>query len=393
MTDNQGIAAVTRVIAYFAETAILPAVPEAKVTQLRPEQPPPGAGEEPRLNVYLVQIAPNATLRSQDMPTRGPNGELVSIPQAALDLRYLFSYFGPSEKAQLMLGALEVALHEQPVLSPALIEQALAHEEALSACGLQSQSPPVRLTPSTVTLEELSRFWSGFLQTPYTLSTLYLAGPVILSSALTPGAYGLVQDVGVLRTDMPPALAALDPVAFAPGAPVAVGGRGVEAGQWALLDGHWAPIEAHAGSSPAFALPAGVAAGVREVVLGELTPGGAAPRPIPGSPSRTLVVRPALEQVLAEEEPPQITITLAPSVQPGQRVEVSLLAMSSPEGGQRPSATLSTVASEQSDTLTIPLPDGALPAGSYLALVAVDGVSSLPVVEDGRATRPTVLLG
>ena len=393
MTDSQGIAAVTRVVAYFAETAILPAVPDAKVTQLRPEQPPPGAGEEPRLNVYLVQIAPNATLRSQDMPTRGPDGELVSVPQAALDLRYLFSYFGPSEKAQLMLGALEVALHEQPVLSRALIERALAHEETLSSCGLQSQSPPVRLTPSTVSLEELSRFWSGFLQTPYTLSTLYLAGPVILSSALTPGAYGLVQDVGLLRTAMPPTLAALDPVAFAAGTPVAVAGRGVAAGQWAQVDGHWAQIEAQAGSAPAFALPAGVAAGVREVVLGELPPGGATPRPIPGSPSRTLVVRPALRKIVAEEEDRRITIALAPPVQPGQLVEVSLLAMSSPEGDPPPSATLPVVASSRSDTLTVPLPDGALPAGSYLALVAVDGVSSLPVVEGGRATRPTVLLG
>jgi hypothetical protein len=184
----------------------------------------------------------------------------------------------------------------------------------------------------------------------------------------------------------------LDAVTFAPAASVAVRGRGVAAGQWARVDGHWTPIES-VGGSPAFALPAAVAAGASDVVLGSLPPGGVTPQPIPGSPARTLVVRPVLEEIVASEDDERVRITLAPPAQPGQRLELSLLAMSSPDEGPPPSASLSVVAESHGETLTIPLPAGGLAAGRYLAIVAVDGVSSLPVIEDGQAIRPTVLLG
>jgi hypothetical protein len=393
VTSHQGIAAVTRAIAYFAGALVRSAVPEATVTLDRPEQPPAGSRDDPRLNLYLVQVAPDPTLRSQDLPTRGAGGELVAVPQVGLDLRYLFSYFGPSPKAQLMLGAIELALHEQPVLSPALIEHAFAGDPELLACGLQTQSPPVRITPSTVSLEDLSRFWSGFFQMPYTLSTMYQAGPLILSSALTPGAYGPVQHVGLAAAGMPPTLAALGTVTYAPATPVAVRGRGVRAGQWARVGGHWAPIEPGVDSALAFALPTAVAAGTVEVLLGELPSDGGTPQPISGTPERTLVVRPVLERVATVGEDERVTITLAPPLQPGQHVEVSLLAMALSGEGTPPSATLSIVAGSHSRTLTLPLPPGLLSAGLYLAIVAVDGVSSLPIVEDGHAIRPTVLLG
>ena len=210
-------------------------------------------------------------MRSADLPVRAANGQLITPPQVALRLRYLFSFFGPTAAAQLMLGAAEIALREHAVLDAALIVQALAGHPELAGCGLENQAPPVAVTPSTVTLEELSRFWSGFLQAPYTLSTLYEASVVLLTSALPGTGPGLPVLTVELDLDFglpAPELGEFAPVTFASGASIAVAGTGVQAGQFLQIGDAWVPIEATAAGTLSARLPANARAGVTVVRLG-----------------------------------------------------------------------------------------------------------------------------
>ena len=186
MTNFRGIAAVTQTLSYVAGNAARAVVPDAAVTVTPPEQQAAGARDAPRLNVYLVQVAPDPVRRNADLPMRNNQGRLVSVPTVALNLRYMLSFFGATARAHLMLGAVEVALHEYAILDAATIELALAGHPDLQGSGLETQVPPVRVVPSPTTLEELSRFWSGFFQMPYTLSTLFEASTVLLQADATP---------------------------------------------------------------------------------------------------------------------------------------------------------------------------------------------------------------
>lgn len=114
MTTYKGIAAVTQTLGYFASATIRSVVPEASVTLARPEEPAAGSAHEPRLNIYLVQVTPEPTMRSNDLPTRDDRGNLISVPMAPVNLRYLLSFFGSSEKAHLMLGATELLSASAP---------------------------------------------------------------------------------------------------------------------------------------------------------------------------------------------------------------------------------------------------------------------------------------
>ena len=70
MTTYQGIAAVTQTLSYLVGNAVRSVLPEATVTLSPPEVQPAAARDVPRLNIYLVQVLPEPTMRSADLPMR-----------------------------------------------------------------------------------------------------------------------------------------------------------------------------------------------------------------------------------------------------------------------------------------------------------------------------------
>jgi hypothetical protein len=387
VTNYKGIAAVTQTLAYLAGAAVLEVVPEARVTMTRPEESPAGSANEPRLNVYLVQVLPEPTMRSNDLPTRDQEGNLVSVPQAPVNLRYLLSFFGPSEKAHLMLGAVEVVLRTRALLDPALITQALAGHPELADSGLQAQVPPVRIVPSMVSLEDLARFWSGFLQMPYTVSTVYEAMTVVLSSTATPVAALPVAQVGVIAGALPPQLDPLPTVQFraaGPAAVVPVTGSGLAADQFLQVGGTWVPL-VPAASGFEVTLPSIVTAGAQTVGLG--TSG----RPIAGSDPQVLRIRPEVVQARADAATRTVMIDLAPPVAAGQSVVLSLVGSSRGVDPTSDSAQVPLTPATTTSSLTFPVPAG-LGTGDYLTMIEVDGVSTLPTMVGGIYAQPAVSL-
>jgi hypothetical protein len=187
MSDTRAIAAVTLTLRHRLQHALLGT--GAGVSVARPGAA--GNGQpSPSVNLFLYQTTPNAAWRNDDLPTRRPDGRLVRRPQAALDLHYLLSFYGEDKTfvPQQLLGRVTRTLHASPVLSRALVAEALAAaavDADLSATDLPDSDLAdavelVRITPAVLSLEELSKLWSIFFQTPYALSAAYQASVVLV---------------------------------------------------------------------------------------------------------------------------------------------------------------------------------------------------------------------
>ena len=145
----------------------------------------PGDGETARkVQLYLYQVSPNAALRNDDLPTRGPDGKLVNRPQAALDLHYLLAFYGGQQtlEPERMLGAVARNLHARPLLSRQAIQDAISSHPELSGSNLADAIERVRFTPAAISLDELSKLWSVFFQTPHALSIVYHANVVLIEA-------------------------------------------------------------------------------------------------------------------------------------------------------------------------------------------------------------------
>jgi hypothetical protein len=144
------------------------------VSSLAPDVVPiDGDGAVPRLNLFLYQVTPNAAWRNVDLPSRDASGRRVSNPPLALDLHYLLTAYGIAElQAEVLLGYGMQLLHENPVLSRAAIRTALNPSpvsgallpsvyQALRSADLAEQVEMLKITPSAMNSEEMSRLWSA----------------------------------------------------------------------------------------------------------------------------------------------------------------------------------------------------------------------------------------
>jgi hypothetical protein len=386
MTDYRGVAVATQALSHIAYRAIHAVIDEAEVTVNRPEEQPAASRDTPRLNIYLIQVGVEGTMRNSDLPTRDANGRLMTVPDVPLTLRYLLSYFGPFETAHVMLGAIEVAFHESPVLEPAAIVESVANHRHLKGSGLDQQRPPVRIIPSTISLEELSRFWSGFFQVPYTLSTVHELSPVILSSQGTPSPALPVRHTGTSAGGMPPQLDPLPTVTYADDLAVPVSGPGVAPGQLVGIDDTWVPIDATSEGTLSFEMPQGTPPGSHTVRLGSDSSTGAAPAPLPGTNTQTLQVRPQVTDVTFDRASRTVTVSLGNDVVPGQRVELSLMGT----GDQARAFSVGTTITTRTNEVEFTVP--ATRRGKYLAILTVDGVPSELGDDGSHYSEPAVAL-
>jgi hypothetical protein len=179
VSNHLAFANVTAALRDVLAAAATQAVPAAVATIERPDNL---KDDSPRVNLFLLQVTPNAAWRNADLPTRRPDGTPGRQPQAAFDLHYVLSFYGSDKdfEPQRLLGSVASALHAQPVLSPEILRGAA--KDTLASSDLAEQVDQVRLTPTSFNLEELSRVWSVFYQVPYKLSVAYQAAVVLVES-------------------------------------------------------------------------------------------------------------------------------------------------------------------------------------------------------------------
>jgi Pvc16 N-terminal domain len=190
MSNFRSIATVTATMQRVLQSAVQADVPGATVSTVRPAEGSNTNLPTTGVNIFLYQVSHNAHRGNADLPTRRGDGELVQRPQAALDLHYLLSFYGDdlALEPQRLLGSAVAFFHSQPQLTRAQIRTAVADSTKpfLANSDLADQVDLVRFTPLSMSLEELSRLWSVFLQVHYTLSVTYKASLVLVEPQLTP---------------------------------------------------------------------------------------------------------------------------------------------------------------------------------------------------------------
>jgi hypothetical protein len=161
---------------------------DATVSALSPDRIPSGADERAQLNLFLYLVTPHQGLRAD---ARGSlRGAL------ALDLHYLLTAYGAQDfQTEILLGHAIQLLHETPVLERDRIRETLktishtrdrrvvgAARAALGASPLADEVERLKIEPTFLGTEEMSKLWSA-LQARYRPSATYRVSAVIMNGS------------------------------------------------------------------------------------------------------------------------------------------------------------------------------------------------------------------
>lgn len=390
MSNHLAVATVTRTLTHVLNTVVSAGVLGATATALRPDGPPAGAGQAPRVNVFLYQLTPNGAFRGSDLPTRDGGGGFTQRPVAAVDLHYLLTFYGsePALEPQRVLGTVARFLHAQPTLRRDDITAAIAASPPLAGSDLASQQERVRITPVSLSLEDLSKLWSVFFQVPYAVSAAYMASVVLLEADATPGEALPVRHVRpVVSPAAAPRIDNIEPThaTLTPGLRVKITGEHLVGPSTRYLFGGQPGTLVVAESTAAHAvveLPVGVRPGLVPLTVvdeGSLGPGHVASQ----SNVVVLALPPAVPTIsfVPGAGTAHFKVTVAPAIAADQVAELLLTA---PAGGgsfvlaRRPPATAGTL---------LVFPTAPLPPGAYPYRLRVDGADT-PLTFDTASADP-----
>ncbi|GAB4578149.1 MAG: DUF4255 domain-containing protein [Anaerolineales bacterium] len=192
MSDSLAIAAVTTTLRNLLISGLNADLAGTTVTTRPLDRAREGiAGNQ--VNLFLYHAQPNAAWRNMDIPWKLKPGETGHSP-LPLTLHYLITaFYGEDEDGvdtttdanfilgtHRLLGRAMSVLHDHPLLDAAGIHSTLPPDDQLN--HPYNQVERVRLTPQPLSLDEISKLWSGF-QSQYRLSMAYEASVVLLESS------------------------------------------------------------------------------------------------------------------------------------------------------------------------------------------------------------------
>ncbi len=413
MTAELAIATATTALGQMLQEAVGAAISGATVTKVRPTA---GGAGLPSLgvNVFLYQVAPNAAARALDTPTRDASGDTRRKPATGLNLHYLLSFYGNDAlmEPQRLLGVVVGTLHSRPLLTRKLIRDTIANPQFgfLAGSDLAEQAELVRFTPEPMTLDELSKLWSVFFQTPYNLSAAYQGSVVMVESDETPSPALPVRtrNLYVLPINRPSIDRAVD--AANPSAPVVTGsviaiignnlvGRTtvVRIGGVTIAPGNTEPERIELAVPTA--LPTDLRAGALGVVVEHPVDMGTPPVPHTGLSSNVAplvlhprVTSPSVFGVTGTGSNPRdatVRVPVSPTVGASQRVELLL----NETTATAPKAYSFAAVERPADADSLDIPVTAVKAATYLLRLRVDGADSpLDLDPASPAFGPTVTI-
>jgi hypothetical protein len=414
---------VSATLAYMLRDPVQADVSGAEVWTDRPPGDA-GAPAGPEVRIFLYGVQPNAAWRNNDLPTRSSNGDLVQRPQAALDLQYLLTFYGDERalEPQRLLGSVVRELHARPLLSRDEIRRMVAEEVntdpsfPLATTDLADQSELVRFTPLSLDIDEMSKLWSVFFQTPYRLSVAYQASVVLVSPDDTTRPSLPVRErhiaVTTIRrptiTRVESAAGILEPVTS--GTQIRILGsqlRGEITTVWFGPERVDPPLANVGEREIRVDVPAAVRAGLTGVRVEHRMLLGDPPteRAAGASNIAPLILRPrirlvagnyavAVAGVVADGDlrSGDLTVTIDPAVGKRQRVVAHLNQLDPPVGAAPASYSFADesrdIDGDPDETDTLAIPFAGVLTGTYLVRIQVDGAES-PLDRDTDMTSPT----
>jgi hypothetical protein len=181
MSNALAIAAVTATLEAILGNGVHldPDLNDTALTALPPDKAR-GSLTSNQLNIFLYQILPSAAWRNMDVPQLIKPGE-TGIPPLALTLHYLMTAFGrENDNSQPfdhhLMGSAMSILYDHALLGPDEIKLAFPGSD------LERQVERVRITLQPLSIEEISKLWTGFA-TQYRLSVGYEISVALIDSA------------------------------------------------------------------------------------------------------------------------------------------------------------------------------------------------------------------
>lgn len=403
MSDHRAIAAVTATLKAIIQEAASAAVSQSEV-RLGAPTAKLADGTVPTVNLFLFRTTPNAAMRNAHLPTHRADGSARARAQTALDLHYILTFYGSPAKfePERLCGAVCLALEERPVLTPAMIESALAAAAALENLPMLEQSDladalsRVRIAPATVTLEEMTKIWSIFFQVPYGLSAAYVCSHVVVESDERFALALPVARADVLAGPISGfALSWAGPDAGGPGPVVAGGslhlaGKGLgRAGTKLAVDGAETPFDVLSDSAIQVAPIPDLKVGIHLAQAVAAAP-AVAPHLRRRSNTIPFALHPAITlpagAVTHDNQEPRsgtIKVDFSPAVEEGQEVTLTL---DSRTVGGKTGIVLDPDPPGAFPAVQLVFPFADLPKDRYLVRGHVDGFATLPALEANPAS-------
>ncbi|MBP0018129.1 MAG: DUF4255 domain-containing protein [Cyanobacteria bacterium SBLK] len=184
MSNHLAIATVTATLQRLLQSAIQGDVEGARVTTVRPDAIGT-ATPETGVNLYLYHVPMNYIWgNSAEIQRRNRKGIAANKARTALDMNYMISFYGNDAELepQRLLGSVVRALADNGILTKDMIADTLTDSNLgyLLESTLTNQVEQVLLKPLDLSIEDLSKVWSVFFQTPYNLSMAYEASVVMI---------------------------------------------------------------------------------------------------------------------------------------------------------------------------------------------------------------------
>lgn len=403
MSDYLAVGGVSAVLQWLLTNALTSGGPTTvlsspqAVTAISPDLITTGANEQPQVNLFLYYVSVNAALRNLDLPSVNGQGAPLSNPPLPLNLHYLVTAYGSKQfAAEIVLAWAMKVLHDNPVVPSATIQQALsalvpATPEAtlIAQSTLPQQLEHIRITPETLTTEEIYRLWAAF-EAPYRPSTAIQVSVVVIQDTDAFTSNLPVQSRSVLAMPLQaPIISNLSPSMVPAGQVLTITGSNFVGASPAdtvvtFDTGASVPPGVIRGDFIQVTLPATLQAGTRmvRVVRNVVFPSSATPhRGFSSSPAPFQLI-PAIQNAspIPATLGSPLTITISPDVGPAQQAVLYIGDAAIPID-ERPPGT------PASPTLTFPIPTGlAVGTGTFPIRVEIDGAQSALTMTGGVFT-------
>jgi len=262
-----------------------------------------GTEELAQLNLFMYYASHNAAFRNLCLPSVDSHGNKLTNPPLALNLHYLISAYGKNEfDAEITLGWAMKVFHDNPIYNQSDISNLLAEMSGSSVPEVQlliqttlaTQVESIKVTPESLSNEEIARLWMAF-QTHYRTTTSYQVTVVLIQDTSTVKSNLPVQSRNVLAlAQPPPVLKGISPTNPAVGDMLTLTGShflGNKASDTMVQFDGMLPLVPAASvqdSTVRVKMPATVPAGVRSVRVVRKVSFGVSTDPHPGFSSNSL---------------------------------------------------------------------------------------------------------